>query len=89
MPPTREHTDQAEARTDLPHSASAATHVGVGQAHELVAPGLEQHALQQETIALVHLGARRHFCARLGQALGQAITQTLEITQAEQPGPPA
>jgi len=86
VPPARKHSDQAKTRTDLPHSTSAPTHVGVGQAHELVATGLQQHALQQNAVALVYLGAGRNLRAGVGEAPSQSVAQTLEVAQAQEPG---
>jgi len=59
VPPSREHSDQAQARAYLPGPAAALAEVRHRQAHELVTARFELHAVEQFARAAHVLGVIR------------------------------
>lgn len=84
MPPAREHADETEPRTDLPDAAPGLAEVAVGQARELVALGVAQHALEEVAVALLLLPTLVDDAARLAELLGEVVAEGLELGDAEQ-----
>ena len=60
-------------------------HVGPGQAHPLVARGLEHHALEQQAVLLLDLGAFADRPAGGVDPLREVVANLLQVSQAEHP----
>jgi hypothetical protein len=68
----------------MPHAATRLTQVTVGDPDELVAPGLQQHALEQSPVCGFVVGAERDLRTCAAQLLGQFVSKLLELAEAEQ-----
>ena len=79
MPPSREHSDQAQTRTYLPGPATTLTEVRYWQTHELVAARFELHPLEQFAGAAHVLRMLGCLVMQLVDLPHETITQSLQL----------
>lgn len=85
MPPAREHPDDAEPRPHVVGAAAALAEVGLGDAHVAVAPGLEEHLLEQDALARLAVGPLADLGPHVGQPPGLGIAHPLELAEGQEP----
>jgi hypothetical protein len=86
VPPAREHPDQAETGTHLPHAAAAFAEVDDRQTHELVASRFKFHPLQQIVCAPLDLRPPRGLTLRPAHAQREPVAQPLKLRERQETG---
>jgi hypothetical protein len=72
----------------VPGAAAGLADVVARDRHPLEVRGRRQHLLQQLPVDLLHRGPLGQRPARLGDAVGEAVAQQLQLAQAEHPRGP-
>lgn len=68
----------------MPVATAGLAKLGAGDAQPLVLGGGDKHALEQLAVGGLHLGALGEGFARLGDATGEAVANSLQLTEVDQ-----
>jgi hypothetical protein len=72
----------------VPDAAAGLAEVAAGDADELVAPGIAQHALEERPAGRLALGTLLQLDARAGQTGRERVADALELAEAQDVRPP-